>query len=107
MTFQGGFNAVSVQLQNLMSAAPPGWRIGATAVCALMCSIVGAQAQTLQDFEEIDEGFQIFTQETFEGNGRTCATCHVPEFMYTVGPDDIPRLSAAERARLFASNVPG
>ena len=32
-------------------------------------------------------GEQIFFQETFGGNGRTCSTCHDPRNEFTVSPD--------------------
>ena len=48
-----------------------------------------AQSITAEEAALIDEGFRVFTEETFEGNGRTCGTCHVPETQYTIGPDDI------------------
>ena len=52
----------------------------------------------------INDGRRIFFEETFEGNGRTCGTCHPednnftidPEFIGTL-PDDDP-LFVAERA---------
>lgn len=44
----------------------------------------------------VKEGLRVFTEETFDGNGRTCATCHRlernttidPEFIATLPPDD-------------------
>jgi hypothetical protein len=32
------------------------------------------------------EGFRLFTQETFGGNGRTCASCHPVENNFTIDP---------------------
>jgi cytochrome c peroxidase len=32
------------------------------------------------------EGLRIFTQETFGGNGRVCATCHPPTNNFTIDP---------------------
>jgi hypothetical protein len=63
--------------------------------------------ETKADFHCIDEGFRVFTEETFEGNGRTCATCHRPETNYTIAPEDIKRLNRKERKLVFANNVPG
>ena len=60
-----------------------------------------------RDFKCIDEGFRLFTEETFEGNGRTCGTCHIPEENYNIFPDTIKKLSPAERRLVFARNVPG
>jgi len=46
--------------------------------------------------EQVERGRRIFFEETFQGNGRTCGTCHrpednfkiTPEFMATLPPDD-------------------
>ncbi len=46
--------------------------------------------------ERVEDGRRIFFQETFQGNGRTCRTCHrpednfriTPEFIATLPPDD-------------------
>ena len=40
----------------------------------------------------IDEGEDLFNEETFDGNGRTCATCHPPENNLTIDPPFIARL---------------
>jgi mono/diheme cytochrome c family protein len=66
-----------------------------------------AQSITKAEAELIDEGFRIFTEETFEGNGRTCGTCHVPEEQYSIGPKFINNLSSAEKDMVLAANVPG
>ena len=82
--------------------------IGAlVALVPLLSDVAPARAITLEEANLIDEGFRIFTEETFMGNGRTCATCHVPELNYTIGPRDIPLLSEAEKDLVFARNVPG
>lgn len=66
-----------------------------------------ARAMTLEEAQQIDEGFRLFTEETFDGNGRTCGTCHIPEKNYNIGPADIAALRPSERALVLASNVPG
>lgn len=66
-----------------------------------------AQSITAEEAALIDEGFRVFTEETFEGNGRTCGTCHVPETQYTIGPDDIRTMSGEALDLVLASNVPG
>jgi cytochrome c peroxidase len=38
---------------------------------------------------DIERGRQIFTQETFGGNGRTCATCHVLELNGGLPPANV------------------
>lgn len=67
----------------------------------------GAQSITAEEAALIDEGFRVFTEETFEGNGRTCGTCHVPETQYTIGPEDIRTMSGEALDLVLASNVPG
>jgi len=50
----------------------------------------------LSDQKVIDEGARLFFQETFDGNGRTCGTCHpatasftlTPAFIAALPPDD-------------------
>jgi len=54
----------------------------------------------------IDEGFHIFTTETFAGNGRSCGTCHIPSKNYNITPPDIAELSDAQKSLVLASNVP-
>ena len=64
----------------------------------------------------IAQGEKIFFTETFEGNGRTCGTCHPaennftidPAFIATLPPDDPlfvaefkPELAALENPRLL------
>lgn len=38
------------------------------------------------------EGFRLFTNETFGGNGRTCASCHPPTNNFTLDPAFIRQL---------------
>ena len=56
-----------------------------------------------------DEGARIFFQETFEGNGRTCGTCHSASAGFTLTPrfvagrrDDDPLFVAARDPGLAA-----
>jgi mono/diheme cytochrome c family protein len=42
--------------------------------------------------ELVARGRKIFTEETFEGNGRTCATCHRPDNNHTIDPAYIAKL---------------
>jgi hypothetical protein len=66
-----------------------------------------AQAETKSDLIKIDTGFRIFTGETWNGNGRTCATCHIPEEAYNIFPQTIKKLNKKQQALVFATNVPG
>ena len=113
-TFQNSGSSTGHHRGSLRLAAP-----GGVVVCLAGLAMGGAflpgdahaacavPPKTKADFHCIDEGFGVFTEETFEGNGRTCATCHRPETNYTVAPQDIRRLSSEERALVFANNVPG
>ena len=40
----------------------------------------------------IEQGRQIFINENFDGNGRTCATCHRPDNNHTIDPKYISSL---------------
>lgn len=60
-----------------------------------------------QQFNQIDEGFRLFTAETFGGNGRTCSTCHIPKENYNIFPSSIKNMTDAQKALVFGSNVPG
>jgi hypothetical protein len=40
----------------------------------------------------IEKGRQLFMNETFNGNGRTCASCHPPTNNFTIDPAFIARL---------------
>jgi mono/diheme cytochrome c family protein len=80
----------------------------AVSVVAILLFARAANGQlTVAQAELIDEGFRVFTEETFDGNGRTCATCHVPSEGYNIYPATIEELNKRERALVFASNVPG
>ena len=66
-----------------------------------------ADPTTLKEFEAIDRGFKLFTEETFEGNGRSCGVCHIPDAQYNINPNDIRRASWKERKLIFATSTPG
>jgi len=55
----------------------------------------------VQTAKRIDAGFKIWEEEEFNGNGRTCGTCHIPERDYTISPADIAVLSAGDRRIVF------
>lgn len=42
--------------------------------------------------EQIAKGRKLFLNETFGGNGRTCATCHRPDNNHTIDPKYIAKL---------------
>lgn len=47
-----------------------------------------------QDLAQIERGRDLFENETFGGNGRTCATCHRADDNFTVNPKTIAKLAA-------------
>ena len=65
-----------------------------------------AKALTADNLKRIDQGFQIFTTETFGGNGRSCGTCHIPDKNYNISPADIAELTDEQKALVFATSVP-
>lgn len=46
----------------------------------------------LSERKLIELGRKLFIEETFEGNGRTCASCHAPDNNYTIDPEFIATL---------------
>jgi cytochrome c peroxidase len=51
----------------------------------------------------IERGRRLFMEETFAGNGRTCATCHPPSNNFTIDPAFIARLQP--RDPLFVAEL--
>lgn len=80
--------------------------ISITAVVLLFAGAASAQ-MTREDMELVDEGFEVFNEETFGGNGRTCGTCHIPSESYNIFPSTIKQLGKKDRKLVFATNVPG
>ena len=66
--------------------------IGVVIGISMLTSITAALADDML----IDRGRVIFLQETFGGNGRTCATCHRPENNYTIDPTYISGLPPSD-----------
>ena len=81
--------------------------IGFSAATLILTSVTFAEPITREEAEQIDEGFRVFNEETFEGNGRTCGTCHVPSEQYTIGPGFIKKLKKKDKDLLMAKSVPG
>jgi cytochrome c peroxidase len=76
------------------------WLVTAAACAALTSGEVAAQSQSL-----VDEGRRIFFEEDFDGNGRTCGTCHPATHNFTIDADLIQALDPDDP--LFANSVPG
>jgi hypothetical protein len=65
-----------------------------TLALALLFALLDAGPARAQDQELIEEGRRIFNEETFDGNGRTCATCHPARNNFTIDPEFIASLPA-------------
>lgn len=74
--------------QSLDSILPGGGRVNAD--FALTSTPSPRNGQDLPDVVgDAGRGQSLFTTETFGGNGRTCASCHVPARNLGLPPDDI------------------
>ena len=99
--------------EKLMKQIPiTGLRISCPGILVLIATLIlpltsFAEPTTLEEFNSIDRGFKLFTEETFEGNGRSCGTCHIPGRQYNINPEDIKRARGKDRKLIFATNVPG
>ena len=82
-------------------SSPRVWVVGSLIIMtAGLALLVGCEPQRLRppdpQAELIAKGREIFFNETFDGNGRTCGTCHriednlgiTPSFIATLPPDD-------------------
>lgn len=70
-------------------------RLKSSILTALFSILLGLLSTTLawaisaQQASQILQGFNVFTTQTFNGNGRKCSTCHIPQADYTISPADI------------------
>ena len=46
--------------------------------------------------QQVGDGADLFFRGTFDGNGRTCGTCHPPEKNQEIGPDFIATLPSTD-----------
>ena len=61
----------------------------------LPCLLLGGWSfsqQVDRQSELVAKGRELFFNETFDGNGRTCMTCHRPEDNYRITPEFIATL---------------
>ena len=67
-------------------------------VLAVLASFgaAGVANSTTADLARVARGFQIFFNETFGGNGRTCGTCHPLTNNFTLDPSFIAALPASD-----------
>ena len=47
------------------------------------------QTLTIPVAAQVDQGGNLFNGETFQGNGRTCATCHIASLNFALPPSNI------------------
>lgn len=78
------------------------WWLAAIATGAILTS----SGVAAQDAELIEEGRRLFMEETFDGNGRTCATCHPPANNFTVDPAWIRTLKGNDPLFLVGPGTP-
>ena len=81
--------------------------ISALSIASLVFGTSAHAQVSAEQANLIDAGRKIFMEETFDGNGRSCGTCHLPAEGYDIFPSSIEKLSKKEQALVFASNVPG
>jgi cytochrome c peroxidase len=66
-------------------------------LAALVPSIVeAAERIDLREQKLVERGEQLFTTETFGGNGRTCASCHPERNNFTIDPAFIATLPKSD-----------
>lgn len=71
-------------------------------ICAMLCTLIyflpleapanGITPPSVVNADLINEGRKLFFKETFNGNGRTCGTCHPAKNNFTIDPEYIARL---------------
>lgn len=72
------------------------------AVALPLCLSGANTAYALDDL--VREGMRVFHTETFNGNGRTCSTCHRFERNFTIDPEFIADLPANDPLFIAESN---
>jgi cytochrome c peroxidase len=66
---------------------------GASSAVALEFGMAaGSSGRAVKLDQLISKGAQLFFEETFKGNGRTCGTCHPASNNFTIDPDFIATL---------------
>lgn len=80
---------------------------GVPLIASLVISIASQGQVTKEQAALIDEGRRVFSEETFNGNGRTCATCHIPAEGYNISPAAIAKLPKKQRDLVFVASVAG
>jgi len=53
----------------------------------------------------VEAGASLFVNETFDGNGRTCASCHPPQNNFTIDPEFIATLAPSDPLFVHENNA--
>ncbi len=64
--------------------------------CLILTNTNTIHAQTTLKAKLVEQGRELFNNETFSGNGRTCSTCHRPKNNYTLDSAFIKTLPASD-----------
>ena len=81
-------------------------RWGSVTGAAWIILTSGAVTAQTADPALIEEGRKLFMEETFEGNGRTCATCHPATNNFTIDPEYIRTLKGNDPLFLTGPSMP-
>ena len=94
-------SGTAILVLGMLAAFPPGVTEATPVDPAIM-----ARFKKLAPFQErlaalrnkllIEKGRRLFMNETFNGNGRTCATCHPPTNNFTIDPAFIAGLPQSD-----------
>ena len=66
--------------------------VRAIVVTGVLAAFVPSAVEAQNKNQLIERGRELFTNETFDGNGRTCATCHPATNNFTLDPAFIAKL---------------
>jgi cytochrome c peroxidase len=70
--------------------------VRAIVLLAVLAALVPSAVEAQNRDQLIERGRQLFTEETFNGNGRTCATCHPATNNFTLDPAFIAKLPKSD-----------
>ena len=70
--------------------------VGAIIVLGVLAAFVPSAVEAQNRNQLIERGRQLFNTETFNGNGRTCATCHPATNNFTLDPAFIAKLPQSD-----------
>ena len=66
--------------------------VRAILLSGVLAAFVPSAVEAQNRNQLIERGRELFTNETFNGNGRTCATCHPATNNFTIDPAFIAKL---------------